>query len=377
MDAAAHAQHAQHPAQPSQAAVGSPAKDANASIVLQLAELSARIGQIEAKVPQAVPPAQPAVDAATHAAHVAAGAVSPPAASGTKRNLALEQKLSGLQAKLAQLEAALAKNAQHPAAAAAPAMAPMTGMAAPAVSPAPMAQSPSAPSPAAESMAGMSATKPGGSGMNMMGMMDKMMGMMDKMMPMGASQSSGGPGMSMAGGAMQAGAKTPAASGGAMGMDKMEMAGMMGLGAMSGGTGAAMPKSVLPGFPGASHLYHIGATDFFLDHPQHIALSIEQTAALNKMKERALLAKITSERVIKQAEQELWSLTASDQPDAAKIEAAIHEIGTLTGAARLAFIRAIGEASSVLTDEQRKALTGFAPPAPAMPAAAMAPMNNG
>ena len=185
---------------------------------------------------------------------------------------------------------------------------------------------------------------------------------MDKMMP-------------MAGGSMPA--ATPAAvmpAGGGMGMmdmEKKKMAGMMGM-------GATMPQSVLPGFPGASHLYHIGATGFFLDHPQHIALSTEQMAALNKAKEQSLLAKSTADRAIEQAEQELWTLTASDQPDAAKIESKIREIGKQTGDERLTFIRAVGDASKILTDEQRKILTGFAPPAPAMvaPAAAMPPMKG-
>ena len=139
-----------------------------------------------------------------------------------------------------------------------------------------------------------------------------------------------------------------------------------------------MPQSALPGFPGASHLYHIGATDFFLDHPQHIALSTEQMAALNKAKEQSLLAKSTTDRALEQAEQELWTLTASDQPDAAKIESKIRDIGKQTGDERLTFIRAVGDASKILTDEQRKILTGFASPAPAMaaPAAAMPPMKG-
>ena len=76
----------------------------------------------------------------------------------------------------------------------------------------------------------------------------------------------------------------------------------------------------------------------------------------------------------KQAEQDLWTLTAADQPDAAKIEGKIAEIGKLRGDERLGFIRAVGEASKLLTDEQRKILTGFAPPAPA--AAPMAPMKG-
>jgi Spy/CpxP family protein refolding chaperone len=237
---------------------------------------------------------------------------------------------------------------------------------------------------------------PAAGGMGMMGMMDKMMGMMDKMMGMGggamppAAPMAGGAMpmmdddmMEMApmggGGAMPPAPAAPMAGGGMgmMGMDKMEMAGMMGMG---GGGMAAMPQSALPGFPGASHLYHLGATGFFLDHKTHIALTTEQTAALNQAKEKAALAKSTADRAIEQAEQELWTLTAADQPDIAAIEAKTAEIGKLSGTVRVDFIRAIGEASKLLTDVQRKILTGFAPPAPAMPApaapAAMAPMKD-
>ena len=71
-------------------------------------------------------------------------------------------------------------------------------------------------------------------------------------------------------------------SGGGM----MSMMGMMGMG---GGNMAAMPQSALPGFPGASHLYHLVATGFFLDHPQHIALTTEQQAGLNKAKEQVFV----------------------------------------------------------------------------------------
>ncbi len=159
-----------------------------------------------------------------------------------------------------------------------------------------------------------------------------------------------------------------------MGCDKMEMVGMMG---MAGG--GEMPQSVVPGSSGVSSLYHIGATGFFLDHPQHITLSTQQQLALNHANEQALLAKNTADRAIAQAEQELWTLTAAAQPDTAKIKAQIARIATLNGDARLAFIHAVGEASKLLTDEQRKILIGFAPPAPATatpaPAAAM-PMDD-
>lgn len=290
---------------------------------------------VEQKTFAAAPPTDPA-----HAAHVAAVAMPADAAKGDP---ALSQQVSQLRAKVAQLEATLAKISPPMAAASTGAAMPgMPGMSAGAT-PAPP-------------MAGMSGTAaPAGGSMGMMGMMDKMMGMMDKMMSMG-------------GGAMPAGA--PMAGGGMSMMDDddMEMAGMMGMG------GGAMPQSAMPGFPGASHLYHIGATGFFLDHPQHIALTIQQQAALNTAKEQALLAKSTADRAVEQAEQELWMLTAADQPDAAKIEAKLAEIGKLRGDERLAFIRAVGDASKILTDEQRKILTGFAPPVSAAPMTGMKDM---
>ena len=297
----------------------------------------------------------------THAAHIAAGAMPPDAAMG---DAMLSQQLLQLQAKVAQLESALAKlsppMSATPADAAMSATPPMSmgmdkmksGAAMPGMS---------AGATPAPPMTGMSGTAAPAGGM--MGMMDKMMGMMDKMMPMGG-------GAPMPGGSMP---PAPAAGmSGGMGMDKMGMAAMMGMG---GGSMGAMSQSALPGFPGASHLYHIGATDFFLDHPQHISLTTEQQAGLNKTKEQALLAKSTADRAIEQAEQELWTFTAADQPDAAKIQAKLGEIGKLTSDERFSFIRAVGDASKFLTDDQRKILTGFAPPVSAAPAAA--PMAGG
>src|SRR5205814_6539060 len=106
-------------------------------------------------------------------------------------------------------------------------------------------------------------------------------------------------------------------NGGMNGM--MNMMGMMNEMKMSGmtpGSGmAGMPKSALPGFPGVSHLYHIGATGVFLDHAEHINLTADQQVALNSLKQQALTAKSHSEHQIEQAEQELANLTSADQPD--------------------------------------------------------------
>lgn len=187
-------------------------------------------------------------------------------------------------------------------------------------------------------------------GMRGMGMMSGMGGGMGGMTGMG----SGGT-MGQAAGGMPGGMGM-GMMGGEMGM----MKGMMGMGPMLPATGQ---MSALPGFPGASHIYHIGATGFFLDHPGHITLTPEQQMRLNQIRESALLEQATLQRQIDEAEQELWQLTASDTPDAAKIETKTREIAKLQADQRIAFIQAVGEAAGVLTEDQRKQLTGMLPPA--------------
>lgn len=141
---------------------------------------------------------------------------------------------------------------------------------------------------------------------------------------------------------------------GMMGMGMMGMNPAMSSDSMAG---MDMPSS-LPGFPGASHVYHIGQTGFFLDHPEHITLSDEQQKKLNSIKEASLLATSTAEREIAEAEQELWKLTAADEPDIKKIEAKAKEIAQLQVKTRIAFIRSVGDAANVLTKEQRQILVG-------------------
>jgi len=219
-------------------------------------------------------------------------------------------------------------------------------------------------------------TQPGqamGNGMDMMAMMQDMQGIMNKMKMMGMENIAGGsvPGMNMP----NQGSTGMKDTGVMTGMEDLDMMGQM------SDTPAAMQamQSGLPGFPGASHLYHIGATAFFTDHPQHITLSTEQQNALNKIKEQAELAKTSAERNIDKAEQELWTLTAADQPDTGKIEVKVREIEKLRSDERLAFIRSVGEAAKLLTADQRKMLTGFMSPAPAAapsPSAAMSPMQD-
>lgn len=129
-----------------------------------------------------------------------------------------------------------------------------------------------------------------------------------------------------------------------------------------------MPSD-LPGFPGASHIYHVGATAFFLDSSAAIQLTPDQLATLNAIKQKSLGDFGTAQRRIDQAEQELWMLTASDRPDAMTLEMKVREIERLKGDQRIAFIRSVGEAARVLTDAQRAALLSTsAPQAAQMPA---------
>jgi len=137
------------------------------------------------------------------------------------------------------------------------------------------------------------------------------------------------------------------------------MAGKMGA---AGSTPATMPSD-LPGFPGASHIYHVGATGFFLDYSAALKLTADQQAALKRIKEDSIGDMGAEQRRIDQAEQELWMLTDSDRPDSMALEMKVRDIEKLKGDQRIAFIRSVGEAARVLTNGQRVALPGPGAPA--------------
>ena len=79
---------------------------------------------------------------------------------------------------------------------------------------------------------------------------------------------------------------------------------------------------------------------------------------LNRLKEKALLDRASTQRRIDQGEQELYILTGADQPDTSKIQAKVTEIEKLRGDDRMNFIQAVAEATKVLTHEQHMALIG-------------------
>ena len=180
-------------------------------------------------------------------------------------------------------------------------------------------------------------------------------GMMGMMGMMGDKGEMGG----MPGGGMAA--MPPPAPAPAMGMCCMSEMGAMSGGPMQPKGGMAPmsgPTSAMPGQPGASHLYHIGSTGFFLNHSQHITLTADQKYTLNRLKERAMMDRASEQRKIDQAEQDLYTLTGADQLDNAKVQAKIGEIEKLRSEQRMNFIRSVGEASNVLTHDQHLALMG-------------------
>ena len=125
------------------------------------------------------------------------------------------------------------------------------------------------------------------------------------------------------------------------------------------GISPLLSQSALPGHPGGSHLYHIGAfSDFFLDHSAYIRLSDQQKVLLNGIKEQALLARREWFRKLDRAEEQLWELTSSDQPDAAQVEAKVRELERLRGDQRLSAINAVGGAVKALNSEQIEKLIG-------------------
>ena len=232
------------------------------------------------------------------------------------------------------------------------------------------------------------------SGMKMGSAANKGMGMTDDKSEMGmppaqGAMTPGSPAMGMKDDEGEMGGMPPAGNAPmspSMGDDQVEMGGMspapapaMGMCCMgqlapggnstmnstppaAGGTASMNgPSSAIPGQPGASHLYHIGSNGFFLNHSRHITLTADQKLALNRVKEKAMFDRGSEQRRIDQGEQELYTLTGSDQPDNTKIQAKIVEIEKLRADQRMNFIRAVSQASNVLTPEQRKALLGKMP----------------
>ncbi len=159
----------------------------------------------------------------------------------------------------------------------------------------------------------------------------------------------------------------PKARMGRKGMGGMGMGhtGMGGMGMMGRDPGASAgmildATSALPGFPGMSHIYHVGATGFYLDHPEHVMLTGVQRDRLEGIRDRASSSLAKTEAKIEDAEHQLFVLTAAPRLDADAVSAAVDKLAGLHVEARVDFIQAVGDAAQVLTAEQRQVLVGEA-----------------
>jgi outer membrane murein-binding lipoprotein Lpp len=153
-----------------------------------------------------------------------------------------------------------------------------------------------------------------------------------------------------------AGAPAPGPAGGMGGMMSM----MSGMAGPAGGPLAAATPVPLPGFPGLPGVYHFGAADFFLSSA---TLSAEQAGRLEQLRQRAATEQASAAQAVEEAERQIYTLTAADQPDATAIEATVRRVERIRGDQRLAFIRLVGEAARVLTDDQRRSLAATMTPA--------------
>ncbi len=201
-------------------------------------------------------------------------------------------------------------------------------------------------------------------------------GTLKRMQPMGAT--GGAPATT----AIALPAPTPDMMSGMMAMMSAMMGSMSQTAPMGQQAGSASVLSQLPGYAGASHLYHVGATNFFLDHPEHIALSLDQQSQLGSLRTRSFLNRGEMNRRIQEREEQLWVLTSAEQPQYSLIDAKVREIEMLRSDLRLSFIKDVGQATSILTEEQRRAVLGHvvqgAPAAASMasPPAARQPMGD-
>lgn len=139
-----------------------------------------------------------------------------------------------------------------------------------------------------------------------------------------------------------------------MGMKNMSM---MGQPPKDQAPGTTNTETSLPGYVNVPHLYHIGESEFFLDHSAHLGLTQNQIDQLKAIQSQwqSQQNTIISER--DSHEQRLWEFTAMGQPDYKAIQETVMAIESINSKLRLIFIKQVGQAVTVLTAQQVSKLT--------------------
>ncbi len=112
------------------------------------------------------------------------------------------------------------------------------------------------------------------------------------------------------------------------------------------------------GLPKAAHLLHLGVAGFFLDTRIRPQLSADQRARLRGLRDASRDGWTAQESELGALEVQLWQLTGAVEPPLPLIESKVAEIERLRASQRMAFIRAVLEASEVLDEAQSELLVG-------------------
>ena len=109
--------------------------------------------------------------------------------------------------------------------------------------------------------------------------------------------------------------------------------------------------------PMKQHLMHIGSTDFFLDHQDHIKLSADQVSKIERIKKDYFAKAEKYKSNIQDEEAKLWELTSADSPNMKKIRKQVAEVEGEKVKERTEFISSVNNALKVLNSKQKSQLT--------------------
>lgn len=145
------------------------------------------------------------------------------------------------------------------------------------------------------------------------------------------------------------------------GMGKMNNMAAMGkknmMGKKMSKTGNPAVVASLPSFPGNTHIYHVGSVEFFLDKIKTVNLTEHQQELLMQLQSRWQKKHMSYDENTAKNEQALWLLTAEAVPNATAIKEKMTQVANIEVTQRLFFIRSVGEAAEILTEQQRQILT--------------------
>lgn len=111
--------------------------------------------------------------------------------------------------------------------------------------------------------------------------------------------------------------------------------------------------------PPSSHLLHLGAARFFLNHGPRLGLTPTQRGALRTIRDDATVAWSKRDEEIARTEAELWEETGAARVLLPEVDAKVGQIEHLRAVQRMEYIRAVEQAAEILDEAQRQVLLGL------------------